>query len=156
VRGTRGLIRLVVHHLARRPIQTEPANHQSTFDYPRPSPTPSTNVGKPRFGVSTYKPTAHPSIYLSISTAEPNFTRRSFEPVGRGAGFSRFLLLAVGAGESRPADGPCPNRTTLLTRLRFPTCRQTQVSSTKCNELLTPSSAPSSTAKKVSPTSESI
>jgi hypothetical protein len=36
--------------------------------------------------------------------------RRTFEPVGRGAGFSRFLLLAVGKGESLPADGPCPNR----------------------------------------------
>jgi uncharacterized protein (TIGR02284 family) len=39
-----------------------------------------------------------------------NPAQRPFETVGRGAGFSRFLLLAAGGGESRTAGGPCPSR----------------------------------------------
>ena len=50
-----------------------------------------------------------PRIYLPIIAAGCIY-RRTFEAVGRGVGFSRFLLLAVGIGESRPAGGPCPNR----------------------------------------------
>src|SRR5260221_2538217 len=48
------------------------------------------------------------SIYTTTLAVGLQQAWRSLEPVGTGAGFSRFLLLAVGGGESHAAGGPCP------------------------------------------------
>jgi hypothetical protein len=52
-----------------------------------------------------YKPRAKPCIYLY--NLPPRDFGGPYHPVGRGAGFSRFLLFAAGEGESLTADGPC-------------------------------------------------
>ena len=58
-------------------------------------------------GVPEYKPTDNPCIYSYNTRRRALSAWRPLEPVGRGAGFSRFLLLAAGGGESRTAGGPC-------------------------------------------------
>jgi hypothetical protein len=49
--------------------QTEPANLQSTFDYPRAHPAQLGQNGKTSSGVSECKPTGDSGIYQSILTA---------------------------------------------------------------------------------------
>ena len=57
------------------------------------------------------KPCTNLRIYL-FSTYRPVQTPGGpYHVAGRGAGFSRFLSPAVGGGESRTADGPCPATT---------------------------------------------
>jgi hypothetical protein len=102
--STRGLSHSGVHNFVRRAVYTKAVNHQSTSDYPRPPE----ETGKPPAG-GTRIQTHSPPLHLSLSNRRRmGKIRRTLAPVGRGAGFSRFLLLAVGGGESHAADGPCP------------------------------------------------
>ncbi len=99
------------------------------------------------FGVPECKPTGNPGIYHCRLAARCIMAWRTLESVGRGVGFSRFLLLAAGGGESRTASGPCPNRMFTNKRLRF-LCQPTQEDRTRSNSLSTNSSARSSIARR--------
>ena len=93
---------------ARQAMQTESANLQSTFDYPRARHGPTVESGKTLFGVSECKPTRDSGIYLSILAAGRTL---SGGPLNRLAGawdFRDFSCLPP-AEENRaqPAD-PAP------------------------------------------------
>jgi hypothetical protein len=114
---------------AHRAIQTESANHQSIFDYPS---RPDINVWKPKLGYPNTNPRPLPASTFLYPPPGQISSRRSLEPVGGGAGFSRFLSLAVGTGESRTADGPRPNRMyPKLSQIEEFTCPQIQAVRTK-------------------------
>src|SRR5450756_1374343 len=89
-------------------IGSKAVNHQSTFDYPRVT-RPNGLFLNPRY--LDANPCRKPCIYVfstcSKLLAAGEFSGGPYQTAGRGAGFSRFLLLVAGEGESRPAGEPC-------------------------------------------------
>jgi len=95
-------------------MQTESANLQSTFDYPRARRRPTAESGKTLFGVSECKPTRDSGIYLSILAAG---RIQSGGPLNRLAGARDFrdfsCLPPAEENRAQPAD-PAPTAHPIL------------------------------------------